>query len=137
MAVKIRLARGGAKKRPYYRIVVADVRSPRDGKYIEKVGTHNPLLPKDHPDRVRLVEDRITYWLGQGAKPTDRVARFLDAAGLLKREARNNPNKAKAGAKALERIEEKKVKAKAAAEAAAEAAAAPAEKAPAEETAEA
>lgn len=117
MAVKIRLARGGAKKRPYYRIVVADVRSPRDGRYIEKVGTHNPLLPKDHEDRVRLDEERIKYWLGQGALPTDRVARFLDAAGFLKREARNNPNKAKAGAKALERVEEKKAKAEAAAEA--------------------
>jgi len=132
MAVKIRLARGGAKKRPYYRIVVADVRSPRDGRYIEKVGTHNPLLPKDHEDRVRLVEDRITYWLGQGAKPTDRVARFLDAAGLLKREARNNPNNAKPGAKALERAEERQAKSDAAAEAAKQA-----EEAPAEETAEA
>jgi len=132
MAVKIRLARGGAKKRPYYRIVVADVRSPRDGRYIEKVGTHNPLLPKDHEDRVRLVEDRIIYWLGQGAKPTDRVARFLDAAGLLKRETRNNPNKAKPGAKALERAEERQAKSDAAAEAAKQA-----EEAPAEETAEA
>ncbi|HEC00294.1 MAG TPA: 30S ribosomal protein S16 [Sphingomonadales bacterium] len=142
MAVKIRLARGGAKKRPYYRIVVADVRSPRDGRYIEKVGTHNPLLPKDHADRVRLVEDRIIYWLGQGAQPTDRVARFLDAAGLMKREASNNPNKGKPGAKALERVEEKQAKAEAAAEAAevakqeaAEAAAAPAEEAPVEEAA--
>ncbi len=151
MAVKIRLARGGAKKRPYYRIVVADVRAPRDGRYIEKVGTHNPLLPKDHEDRVRLVEDRIKYWLSEGAKPTDRVARFLDAAGLLKREAKDNPNKAKPGAKALERVEERKAKGEAAAEAAeaakaeaieaaaaakaaaAEAAAAPAEEAPAEE----
>ncbi len=133
MAVKIRLARGGAKKRPYYRIVVADVRSPRDGRYIEKVGTHNPLLPKDHEDRVHLVEDRIKYWLDQGAQPTDRVARFLDAAGLLKREASSNPNKGKPGAKALERAEEKKAKV----EAAAEAAAAPAEEAPAEEKAEA
>ncbi len=136
MAVKIRLARGGAKKRPYYRIVVADVRAPRDGRYIEKVGTHNPLLPKDHEDRVRLVEDRIKYWLDQGAQPTDRVARFLDAAGLMKREVRNNPNKAKAGAKALERLEEKKAKVEAAAEAAKEAAAAPAEEASAEEAAE-
>jgi len=153
MAVKIRLARGGAKKRPYYRVVVADARSPRDGRYIEKVGTHNPLLPKDHEDRIRLDEDRIKYWLGEGAVPTDRVARFLDAAGLMKREAKNNPNKAKAGAKALERIEEKKAKVEAAAEAAeaaaaeaaeakaaakaaaAEAAAAPAEEAPAEEAA--
>lgn len=121
MAVKIRLARGGAKKRPYYRVVVADSRSPRDGKYIEKVGTHNPLLPKDHEDRIKLDIERIEYWLGQGAKPSDRVARFLDAAGVLKREARNNPNKAKPGTKALERVEEQKGKAAAAIEAAAEA----------------
>jgi len=121
MAVKIRLARGGAKKRPYYRVVVSDSRSPRDGKYIEKVGTHNPLLPKDHEDRIKLDIERIEYWLGQGAKPTDRVARFLDAAGVFKREERNNPNKGKPGAKALERIEEQKDKAAAAVEAAAEA----------------
>ncbi len=133
MAVKIRLARGGAKKRPYYRIVVADARAPRDGRYIEKVGTHNPLLPKDHADRVNLVEDRIKYWLEQGALPTDRVARFLDAAGLFKREASNNPNKAKPGAKALERAEEKAAKITAAAEAAEAAKAAPAEEAPAEQ----
>ena len=110
MAVKIRLARGGAKKRPYYRVVVADGRAPRDGKYIEKVGTHNPLLPKDHEDRIKLNVERIEYWLGQGAQPTDRVARFLDAAGIYKREARNNPNKGKPGAKAVERIEETKRK---------------------------
>ncbi len=121
MAVKIRLARGGAKKRPYYRVVVADSRSPRDGKYIEKVGTHNPLLPKDHEDRIKLDVERIEYWLGKGAKPTDRVARFLDAAGVLKREPTNNPNKGKPGAKAMERIEEQKEKAAAAKEAAAEA----------------
>ncbi len=122
MAVKIRLARGGAKKRPYYRVVVADSRSPRDGKYIEKVGTHNPLLPKDHEDRIKLDVERIQHWLGLGAKPSDRVARFLDAAGLMKREARNNPNKAKPGTKALERIEEKKEKETAAVEAVAQAA---------------
>ena len=144
MAVKIRLARGGAKKRPYYRVVVADSRSPRDGKYIEKVGTHNPLLPKDHPDRIKLDIERIEHWLGQGAKPSDRVARFLDAAGVLKRDARSNPNKGKPGTKALERIEEQKEKAEnaitAAAEAkeaakvaAKEAAEAPAAEAPAEE----
>jgi len=127
MAVKIRLARGGAKKRPYYRIVVADARAPRDGRYIEKVGTHNPLLPKDHVDRVHLVEDRIKYWLEEGAQPTDRVARFLDAAGLYKRVAGNNPVKGTPGANALERIEEKKAKAEAAAEASAEAAKAAAE----------
>ena len=146
MAVKIRLARGGAKKRPYYRVVVADSRSPRDGKYIEKVGTHNPLLPKDHEDRIKLDVERIEYWLGKGAKPTDRVARFLDAAGVLKREPTNNPNKGKPGAKAMERIEEQKEKAAAATEAAAEAEEAaktaeaeaveeaPAEEAPVEET---
>ena len=147
MAVKIRLARGGAKKRPYYRVVVADGRAPRDGKYIEKVGTHNPLLPKDHDDRIKLDVERIQYWLDQGAQPSDRVARFLDAAGLMKREARNNPNKGKPGAKALERIEEQKEKAEAAAEEAKEAkeaekaaaaeakaaAEAPVEEAPAEE----
>lgn len=121
MAVKIRLARGGAKKRPYYRVVVADGRAPRDGKYIEKVGTHNPLLPKDHEDRIKLDVERIQYWLDQGAQPSDRVARFLDAAGVLKREARNNPNKGKPGAKALDRIEEQKEKAEAAVEAAKEA----------------
>ena len=113
MAVKIRLARGGAKKRPYYRVVVADGRAPRDGKYIEKVGTHNPLLPKDHEDRIKLDVERIQYWLSKGAQPTDRVARFLDAAGILKRDARNNPNKGTPGAKALERIEEQKEKAEA------------------------
>lgn len=118
MATKIRLARGGAKKRPYYRIVVADVRAPRDGKYIEKIGTYNPLLPKDSEDRVKVDGERVQYWLSQGAKPTDRVARFLDAAGLLKREARNNPEKAKPGAKALERIEEAKAAEEAAKEAA-------------------
>lgn len=143
MAVKIRLARGGAKKRPYYRVVVADGRAPRDGKYIEKVGTHNPLLPKDHEDRIKLDVERIEYWLSKGAKPTDRVARFLDAAGLMKREERNNPNKGKPGAKALDRIEEQKEKAAAAVEAAKEAeeaakaaeeeAKAAAEEAPAEE----
>ncbi len=109
MALKIRLARAGAKKRPYYRIVVADVRSPRDGRYIERVGSHNPLLPKDHEERVKLDEERIKYWLGVGAKPTDRVLRFFDAAGLMKREARNNPNKALPGKKALERAEAQKI----------------------------
>ena len=94
MAVKIRLARGGSKKRPYYRIVVADIRAPRDGKYIERVGSYNPLLPKDHEDRIKLDIDKIKEWLSKGAKPTDRVARFLDAEGILKREPRNNPQKA-------------------------------------------
>lgn len=139
MATKIRLARGGSKKRPFYRIVIADVRSPRDGRFIEKIGTFNPLLPKDHAERITLDADRAKHWLGQGATPTDRVARFLDAAGLMKREARNNPNKGKPGQKALERIEEKRQKeeeAKAAAEAPA-AEEAPAEEAAAEESAEA
>ena len=146
MATKIRLARGGSKKRPFYRIVAADVRAPRDGRFIEKLGTYNPLLGKDNENRVTLVQDRIQYWLDQGAKPTDRVARFLDEAGMMKREARNNPKKALPGKKAQERIEEKKQKEEEAAEAAAaaeeeakaaaEAAAnAPAEEAPAEEAA--
>ncbi|WP_420560091.1 30S ribosomal protein S16 [Tepidicaulis sp.] len=138
MATKIRLARGGTKKRPFYRIVIADVRSPRDGRFIEKIGTFNPLLPKDHAERVKLDTERAQHWLGQGAKPTDRVARFLDAAGLIKREARNNPNKGKPGQKAQERLEAERLKAeeaKAAAEAPAEEA--PAEEAPAEESAEA
>lgn len=131
MAIKIRLARGGSKKRPYYHIVVADARSPRDGRVIERIGAYNPMLAKDDEKRVVLNTERATHWLKNGAQPTDRVERFLDAAGLLKREARNNPNKAKPGAKALERLEEKR----AAEEAAKEAAAAPAEEAPAEDAA--
>lgn len=125
MAVAIRLSRGGSKKRPYYRIVVADSRSPRDGSFIEKIGTYNPLLAKDDAKRVTLDTDRAKHWLGVGAQPTDRVARFLDAAGLRERAARNNPNKGKPGEKALERIEEQAKKAEEAAEAAAAAAAAP------------
>ena len=133
MAVSIRLSRGGSKKRPYYRIVVADARSPRDGNFIEKIGTYNPLLAKDDAKRVTLDTDRAKHWLGVGAQPTDRVARFLDVAGLRERAARNNPNKGKPGEKAVERVEELAKKAEAAAEAAeaakvaaAEAAAAPA-----------
>ena len=103
MSVKIRLSRGGTKKRPYYYIVVADSTSPRDGRYIEQVGTHNPLLPKDHADRVRLNTERLQHWLSVGAQPTDRVLRFLDAAGLAKREPRSNPNKGKPGKKRLDR----------------------------------
>jgi small subunit ribosomal protein S16 len=103
MSVKIRLSRGGTKKRPYYYIVVADSNSPRDGRYIEQIGTHNPLLPKDHADRVKLDMERAKHWLSVGAQPTDRVLRFLDAAGLAKREARNNPIKGKPGKKRLER----------------------------------
>lgn len=103
MSVKIRLSRGGTKKRPYYYIVVANSASPRDGRYIEQIGTHNPLLPKDNAERVKLDVERAKHWLSVGAQPTDRVLRFLDAAGLLKREARNNPNKAKPRKKRQER----------------------------------
>ncbi|MCA0405765.1 MAG: 30S ribosomal protein S16 [Proteobacteria bacterium] len=117
MSLKIRLARGGAKKRPVYRIVVADARAPRDGRFIEKLGTYSPMLPKDSGTRVVLDIEKAKEWLAKGAQPTDRVARFLDAAGALKREARNNPNKAEPGKKAQERAE---AKAKKAGEAAAE-----------------
>ena len=103
MSLKIRLARGGAKKRPFYRIVVADSRSPRDGRYIEKIGTFDPLKAKDAADRVVLDLEKAKAWLGKGAQPTDRVARILDAAGALKREARNNPEKAQPKKKAQER----------------------------------
>ena len=103
MSLKIRLSRGGAKKRPYYRIVVADARAPRDGRFIEKVGTYDPMKPKDDPARIQLETDKIKEWLTKGAQPTDRVLRFLDGAGLLKRDARNNPEKAKPGKKAEER----------------------------------
>ena len=108
MSLKIRLSRGGAKKRPFYRIVVADSRSPRDGRYIEKIGTFNPLLPRDSEDRIQLDTDRVKHWLSNGALPTDRVLRFLDAEGIMKREPRNNPEKAKPGKKRLEREEAKR-----------------------------
>jgi small subunit ribosomal protein S16 len=124
MALKIRLARGGSKKRPYYHVVVADVRSPRDGRFIEKLGFWNPMLPKD-AKRVELDEERIKHWISHGAKPTDRVLRFLDEAGIVERSARSNPNKAKPGKKAQERL--------AAQQAAAEEAAASAAEAPAAE----
>jgi small subunit ribosomal protein S16 len=110
MALKIRLARGGSKKRPYYQIVVADARSPRDGRFLEKVGSWNPMLGKEDASRVQIDADRIKEWIAKGAQPTDRVARFLDEAGVVKREARNNPDKAKPGKKALERAAEKKQK---------------------------
>jgi small subunit ribosomal protein S16 len=126
MALSMRLSRGGSKKRPYYRIVVADARSPRDGKFIEKIGTYNPLLAKDNADRIKLDTDRAKHWLSVGAQPTDRVARFLDVTGVKERTAKNNPNKGKPGEKAVERAEERAEKLKAAEEAAAEAAAAPA-----------
>ncbi len=125
MAVSIRLSRGGSKKRPYYRIVVADARSPRDGNFIERIGSYNPLLAKDDANRVVLDTDRAKHWLGVGAQPTDRVARFLDAAGLRERAARSNPKKGAPGEKAVERREEQEKKAAEAAEAAAAAAAVP------------
>ena len=132
MATSIRLSRGGSKKRPYYKIVVADSRSPRDGRFIERIGSYNPLLGKDNPDRVKLDAERAKHWVSVGAQPTDRVTRFLDAAGVKERSARNNPNKAVPGEKAKERAEEKAAKLAEAEEAAAAAAAAPA---PAEEAA--
>ena len=107
MALKIRMARWGAKKRPYYRIVVADSRAPRDGRFIEKVGFFNPLVPKDSENRVGFDEERVKYWLGVGARPTDRVARFLSQIGLFEWQHGNNPNKGKPGKKALERLEAK------------------------------
>jgi small subunit ribosomal protein S16 len=119
MAVSIRLARGGAKKRPYYRIVVADSRNARDGRFIEKVGTYNPLLAKDSPERVKLDADRIQHWLSVGAQPSDRVLRFLDAAGIRERAARNNPKKAEPGEKAKDRAEARATKEAEAAQAAA------------------
>lgn len=122
MAAKIRLSRGGAKKRPYYYVVVAHSASPRDGRYIEQVGTFDPMLKKDNPERVKLNLDRCKHWLSVGAQPTDRVARLLDAAGLLKREARNNPEKMKPKKKAQERAAAKAKAAEDAAAAAGEAA---------------
>jgi small subunit ribosomal protein S16 len=119
MSLKLRLARAGTKKRPFYHIVVADARSPRDGRFIEKLGTYDPMK-LDDSQRVVLLNERAQHWLSVGAQPTDRVLRFLDAAGLLKRDARNNPNKAKPGQKATERAEAR-AKAKADAEAAANA----------------
>jgi small subunit ribosomal protein S16 len=114
----MRLSRGGSKKRPYYKIVVANSRAPRDGQFLEQVGTYNPLLAKDDENRVRLIEDRVAYWLTVGAQPTDRVARILDKAGLKERAATNNPNKAVPGKKAKERAEDKATKAAEAIEAA-------------------
>src|SRR3954462_5958041 len=119
MAVAIRLSRGGSKKRPYYRIVVADSRNAPDGRFIEKVGTYNPLLAKDSPERVKLDTDRIGHWLNVGAQPSDRVLRFLDAAGIRERAARSNPQRAEPGEKAKERAEARAAKEPEAAEAAA------------------
>ncbi|MFM1815737.1 MAG: ribosomal protein [Pseudomonadota bacterium] len=127
MAVKIRLARGGTKKRPFYRIVAADANSPRDGRYIERVGSYDPMLPKDSAERVKLDLERCKYWLSVGAQPTDRVARFLDKEGLMKRTQKNNPQKALPGKKRQEREAAEAEAKKAAEEAAAAAAATPAE----------
>ena len=130
MSLKLRLARAGTKKRPYYHVVVTDARNPRDGRFIEKIGTYDPMLA-DTTKRVTLLSERATHWLSVGAQPTDRVLRFLDAAGLLKRAPRNNPERAVPGKKATERVEarakaivDKEAAAKAAAEAPAEAPAA-------------
>ena len=117
MSMKIRLARGGSKKRPHYSIVAADSRMPRDGRFIEKLGTYNPLLPKDSEDRVKLDSDRVRHWLERGAQPTDRIVRFLEAAGLREKTARSNPKKAQPGKKAQQRAEERAAKATAASEA--------------------
>ncbi len=136
MSLKIRLSRGGAKKRPFYHVVVADSRSPRDGRFIERVGTYNPMVAKDHPERLTLKDERIKYWMGVGALPTDRVARFLADAGMGDKPAVPEQTKQHLPkAKAQERMKEAEEAAATAKEAAAEAAAAPAEEAPAEEAA--
>ena len=132
MAMKIRLARGGSKKRPHYAIVASDSRMPRDGRFIEKLGTYNPLLPKDSEDRVKMNMERVEYWLGQGAQPTDRVARFLEASGARPKTERKNLKKAEPGKKAQDRIKEREEKAAAAAAAAEEAKNAPAAEAASE-----
>ena len=138
MALKIRLARGGAKKRPFYRIVVAEAAMPRDGRFVERLGTYNPMLPRDHDDRLVLKSERINYWLGQGARPTDRVHKMLAGAGLMEAfQVRDQPKKSAPGRKRQER-EAEAAEAAAAAAAEAEAAAeAPVEEAPAQEAVEA
>lgn len=118
MATKIRLARGGSKKRPHYAIVASDSRMPRDGRFLEKLGTYNPLLAKDSEDRVKMDMERVQYWLDQGAQPTDRIARFLEAAGVREKATRANMKKAAPGKKAQERAKEKAAKAESASEAA-------------------
>ena len=120
MAMKIRLARGGSKKRPFYRIVAADSRMPRDGRFIEKLGTYNPLLPKDSEDRVKMDLERVRHWLAQGAQPPDRISRMLEAAGVIEKKQRANLKKAEPGKKAQERAAARAEKAAAAEEAAAE-----------------
>ena len=132
MAMKIRLARGGSKKRPFYSIVAADSRMPRDGRFLEKLGTYNPLLPKDSEDRVKMDMERVQHWLAQGAQPTDRIARMLEAAGVREKAKRANMKKAEPGDKAKKRAEEKAAKSAKASEVAAVPAEAPAEDAAAE-----
>jgi small subunit ribosomal protein S16 len=126
MALSMRLSRGGSKKRPYYKIVVADARAPRDGKFIERIGSYNPQLPKDSAERMILDTERAKHWLAAGAQPSDRVARFLDVAGVKERKVKNNPNKGEPGQKAKDRAEDKATKLAEAEEAVAAAAAAPA-----------
>jgi small subunit ribosomal protein S16 len=121
MAMKIRLARGGSKKRPHYAIVAADSRMPRDGRFIEKLGTYNPLLPKDSEERVKMDVEKVQAWIAKGAQPTDRVARMLEAAGVLPKKERANLKKGEPGKAAKERAEKKAARD-----------AAPAEEAPAE-----
>lgn len=129
MSVRIRLSRGGSKKRPFYKVVAADQRSPRDGRFIERLGSYNPMLPQDHAERFVINEERVKYWLSQGAEPTERLEKMLSNLGLVNKPAlRNQPQKSAPKAKAQERLKEKEEKAKAAAEAAA----APAEEASAE-----
>ena len=133
MSLKIRLARGGAKKRPYYRIVVADSRMPRDGRFIERVGTYNPMLPQDHDDRIKLDLDRIRHWLSVGARPSDRVARFLGRAEVLPMPAiPEQTRKSQPRPKTVERMKEQEARAAAAAASAAAAAPAAAEEPKAE-----
>ncbi len=115
MAMKIRLARGGSKKNPHYSIVAADSRSPRDGRFLEKLGTYDPMLPKDREDRVKMNAERVAYWLSQGAQVTDRVSRFLEAAGLIEKKPRANLLKGEPGKKAKARAAERAKKAEAAA----------------------
>lgn len=111
MAMKIRLARGGSKKRPHYAIVATDSRMPRDGRFLEKLGTYNPLLPRDSEDRIKMDMERVQYWLGQGAQPTDRVARMLEAAGVIPKKERSNPKQAEPGKAAVERAKARAAKA--------------------------
>jgi small subunit ribosomal protein S16 len=126
MALSMRLSRGGSKKRPYYKIVVADARAPRDGKFIERIGSYNPQLPKDSAERMILDAERAKHWLAAGAQPSDRVARFLDVAGVKERKVKSNPSKGEPGQKAKDRAEDKATKLAEAEEAAAAAATAPA-----------